>query len=41
MSGKVKIETEEKIKIVCEYIEGRLSQTQAAEIAGVHHETIR
>ena len=41
MSRKGKIEIEEKIKIVCECIEGELSQTQAAEIVGVHHETIR
>ena len=41
MSRKGKIEIEEKIKIVCECLEGELSQTQAAKIVGVHHETIR
>lgn len=31
MSRKGKIEVEEKIKVVCECLEGELSQTQAAE----------
>ena len=41
MSRKGKIEAEEKIRIVQECIEGKLSQAQAAEAAGVKAESVR
>ena len=41
MSRKGKIEPENKIKIVCECLDGRISLSQAAKTIGVHCETIR
>ena len=41
MSRKGRIEPEEKIKIVCECLDGRISLSQAAKAIGVHCETIR